>query len=118
PGTPLAFTVSGQKQKFFTLFDLASDGTVNFLYPLETSGGSDPAEIPLDKPYRLDLTVQPPFGADHLVAIASDRKLTGLHQALASFEGKPAAAELGRVLGQAVTGSDFQIGIYPSFTAP
>jgi hypothetical protein len=60
--------------------------------------------------------VAPPFGADHLVAILSAEPLTALHGLLAEADGKP-SAQLAARLGDALDGKNYQIGIYPSFTA-
>ncbi|MFN3076344.1 MAG: caspase family protein [Alphaproteobacteria bacterium] len=117
-GDAVAFTVSGHRMPYLTLFNLASDGTVNFLYPQTGGGNRDSLTIPVDKPYRLDLTVQPPFGADHLVAITSREAMPELHAALAALDNTAAADRVGTVLEKQLVGKDYQIGIHPSFTAP
>jgi uncharacterized caspase-like protein len=115
-GTTLDFQIPAQTYANLTLFDLASDGTVQFLYPLNTADHRDDLAIESGKPYSLPLKVSPPFGADNLVAILSAEPLTALHAVLQDADGKP-ATQLGAKLSAALSGKSYQIGIYPSFTA-
>lgn len=117
-GEKAVLTVKDQSYGYFTLFALGSDGTVNFLYPLTDDKYKDPLEIPKDKPYTLDLVVQPPFGADHFVGISSDKPLTALHQQLKSMDGKPMAAALVPVLSKELAGQTYQLSIHGVYTAP
>jgi hypothetical protein len=115
-GAQVSFQISPGTYTNLTLFDLASDGTVQFLYPLNTKDHKDPLQIDGTRPYALPLTVAPPFGADHLVAILSAEPLTSLHGLLVEADGKP-SAQLAAKLGDVLDGKNYQIGIYPSFTA-
>lgn len=117
-GAAVTFMVGSRSHSYLTIFNLASDGTVGFLYPLQQGGNKDPMQVPLGAEYRLAIRVEPPFGADHLVAIASDEALAGLHRRLAALDGKAAAGEIGRLLAEELSGRKYQIGIHPSFTAP
>lgn len=117
-GQQVAFTVDGQRGTFLTLFNLSSDGTINFLYPLDTGRNKDPLEIAVNRPYRLDLKVEPPFGADHLVAIISAEPLTALHRNLAALDGKPDIVPLANALTEGVGDKPVQVGIHASFSAP
>lgn len=112
-GEHLAFAIEGQKLPYMTLFNLGSDGTVNFLYPQ----ANDPQQVPLDRPYKLELSVEPPFGADHLVAILTDKPATEFHKRLAALDGKPSAVALADALNSLNT-LDAQVGIHAAFTAP
>ena len=117
-GAQIAFTIEGHSQTYLTLFNLASDGTVNFLYPQDDGKNKDPLQIPAQRQYRLDLKAQAPFGADHLVAITSGEPLTELHKQLLALDNTPSAAKLTDVLSKSLTGKTYQIGVHPSFTAP
>ena len=56
---------------YFILFNIAFDGTVQFQFPLKGD------TVPLTGAnFNLPLKVQKPFGADHVVAIVSDERLT------------------------------------------
>ncbi len=80
-GDRITIVIGGYRHPYFTLLNLASDGTVNFVYPVETGTLHDSLTLPPGSEYRLPLQVTPPFGADHFIAIASAAALTGLHQA-------------------------------------
>lgn len=116
-GNQVALTVGGHESPNFTLLNLASDGSVNFLYPLRGGQYNDPLQIPAGRPYRLELAVQPPFGADHFIAIASDQPLAGLHTALKALDGQPAAARVAQLLTEHLAGQRFQLGVHVFYTA-
>ena len=70
---------------YLVLFDIANDGTVQFLYPYE-----DGEDAPLDTgtPYRIeDVAVTGPFGADLLVAVTTRSPLAPMVAALAALDG-------------------------------
>jgi len=113
---PVSLILSGQRHPYFTLFNLASDGTVNFLYPLKTEGYNDPLQIPPGQPYRLDLSVQPPFGEDHFVGLASDVPLEKLHATLARLNGTQDVAELLEILKTQLATQDVQVGMRGVYT--
>ncbi len=117
PGDKISFSIEGHNKTFFTLFNIASDGTINFIYPLNTAEVKDPLEIPLGKPYLVPLVVDAPYGADHLVAIASGDPLTELHKALREIDGKPAARSFEPILLKQLEGRTYQIGIHGAYTA-
>jgi hypothetical protein len=114
-GEELTLKVERTRYPYFTLFNLASDGSVNFLYP---SLPSDAPALPPGQPYPLALAVAPPFGADHFVAISSSVELKDLHQALKEANGKRPDWE--RLMGQiraSLKGVDYQLGLHSTFTA-
>lgn len=109
-GEEFTLEIGGHGRPYFTLFNLGFDGTVNFLYPLDNAQIRDPLQIPLDRPQSLTLRVDPPFGADHFVAVSSAAPLTGLHRELASMDGQPAAARAADALERALRGQSAEIG--------
>lgn len=115
-GERLTLQVSGNEATYFTLLNLAADGTVNFLYPLAGGPDSDPLQIPKGKPYRLMFSVEPPFGADHFIAITSTSPLTALHKELVALDGRPAAAEVAAALSRHLTGQTVELGIHGVYT--
>lgn len=113
----LTLNIGGHRNTAFTLFNLAADGTVNFLYPLDDGRIKDPPQIPAGKPYPLKLTVTPPFGADHFVALASAKPLEALHRDLKALDGKPAAAQVAALLTRHLDGQNYEIGVHGVYSA-
>ena len=98
-----------------TLLGLSGNGVVHYLYPLP----SDPVELPLGQPFRLELEVTPPFGADHVVAVSSDKPLAALNAALHALDGRPTAGRAVELLAEASAGTEgWWSGIQGLFTIP
>jgi hypothetical protein len=113
-GTRLAFAAAGMRYPNLILVNLGGDGTVQFLYPRP----GDPVAVNISRPYVLnDFTVTPPYGADHLVAIASEQPLTELAATLRRLDGQRAARELAALLAQ-LPPAGVQVGVQGIFTAP
>ncbi|MEI8396757.1 MAG: caspase family protein [Rhodospirillaceae bacterium] len=116
-GAKLTFLVDGHDQTYLTVFNLGADGTINFLYPLNNAEVKDPLQIPIGRTYTVPLVVEPPFGADHLVAIVSDQSLDRLHRTLQLFDGKTQAAALEpALLKELESMKSYRIGIHGSYT--
>lgn len=79
---------------YATVFNLASDGTVQLIYPL---GGED-GKLDQQAGERglLELEVTAPFGTDHLVAVMTDRPADYLLAALRAADRTRAAARVVR----------------------
>ena len=76
-----------------TVFNLASDGTIQPLYPL----AEHDADGPLDAPGGLPLVetmVVPPFGADHVVAVVSAGDPAELRGLVRALDGQRGAGKL------------------------
>lgn len=114
-GSRIEVRIEGMEHPFLTLLNIASDGTVNFLYPL--AAYNDPPAVPLGRTQSFTLEVEAPFGADHFVAIASDRELRALHAELATLDGTRAVNRLRPLLTRDRLGLH-QIGIHGLYTAP
>jgi len=79
-------------RRYATVFNLASDGMVEFLYPLEGDGeGVLPANGTLSV---LETLVVPPFGVDHVVAVATPEIPEQLRALLRGTDGQRAAERL------------------------
>lgn len=114
-GENISFVVDNLHYPYFTLFNLATDGTVNFLYP--NAEFNDSPSIATDRPYKLDLTVSAPFGADYFIAIASQQPLTALHESLKQMQNTSASLDkLSEALENALKDDKYQIGTHASFT--
>jgi len=116
-GERVTLLVGGNRHPYFTLINLAADGTVNFLYPVEDGKTHDSQTIPPGGPYKLELTVTPPFGADHFIAVASAAPLTELHGELKAIDGKQEAASILDLFDKYLAGQDWQIGLHAVFSA-
>ncbi len=107
-GRIITFTTDPVRYSHVTVINLAPDGTVKFLYPLPT----DPKRWRVGKPYRLRLRAMAPFGADHLIVIASKRSLSALYAQLRRVP----AAQLPRLLRQALTAMRHEIAVQGLYT--
>ncbi len=90
--------------RYLTIVDIAGDGTVQNLYPFP----GRPAEtgtIAPDFMLERELRVQPPYGADHVIVIATAEEPVALRNALRGMEGRQAASEAVRAITIAITGS-------------
>lgn len=115
-GDRVTLSVAGNQGRFFTLLNLGSDGTVNFLYPRAGGPDSDPPAIPRDGPYRLPFTVQPPYGADHFIAITTTEPLPALHRDLLALDGRSAAARVAPLLSRHLAGRTVELGVHGVYT--
>ena len=98
-----------------TLIGLSGNGVVHYLYPLP----SDPVEVPVGRPFRLELEVTPPFGADHVVAVSAASPLTALNSTLDALDGRPAARRTAALLAEvAARAEGWSSGIQGLFTVP
>jgi hypothetical protein len=97
-GTTVKLTLSRTERsagtRYATVFNLASDGTVQLLYPL--AGEGDGAFSARDTVSILETSVVAPYGVDHIVAVATPEIPTQLRAALRTADGSRAA---GRLLG-------------------
>ena len=114
-GETVSVTLGAAAHRYLTLFNLPPDGKVEFLYP------RTPAERDIDmreNPFVLPLQIKdPPFGAEHLVAILSDRPLDELHAALAAAAQPKAAIALPELIKGSLAGQGISIGIAGLFTS-
>ncbi|MBF0179190.1 MAG: caspase family protein [Magnetococcales bacterium] len=117
-GERVTLETRDQQYPFLTLFNIASDGVINYLYPIDDGKIKDPLQIPVNQPHTLDLNVEPPFGADHFVVILSEKPLAGLHADLTGMNGKKLVTQLEASLDRHLKGASHQIGIHGVYTGP
>jgi hypothetical protein len=109
-GSEIAIYSEPLKQPYVTVIDIAPDGALQLLYPLP----SDPQQWPMGQPYRIDrIGVREPFGADHILLVASDKPLTALQRSVRSLPTLQLPAQLEEELG----GADYQIALTGLYTA-
>ncbi|MCY4319252.1 MAG: caspase family protein [Alphaproteobacteria bacterium] len=114
-GNQIEVEIGGLEHPYLTLLGLSGNGTVHYLYPLLT----DPTEVPVGQPFRLELKVTPPFGADHIVALAAGTNQTTLNAHLAQLNGSVAAAFAAELIAKARARTQgWQSGVQGLFTAP
>lgn len=117
-GEQIAIQLSGHKHPKLTAFNLAVDGTVQFILPAPTD--PDPryhGNLRKDQPVRFPLKVVAPFGADHLVALSAPTQNRRLINVLKRLDGRKAAGQLRPLLRAALDGKTFQLGYTGIFTA-
>ena len=114
-GTVVSITLDGHRHRYLTLFNLAADGTVQFLYPKP----GDAKTVATDQPFKLADSTQiiSPFGADHLVAVVTPTEPTDFQTRLRGLDGRPEADALDRVLRETDWGH-YQMGVLGLYTAP
>ncbi|HEX2528858.1 MAG TPA: caspase family protein [Geminicoccus sp.] len=113
-GSRVGLSIDGIGQPFLTLVNLANNGTVQFLFPVD----ADPDVVQVGRPFELGpIDVVAPFGADHLVALATPDAPEELRARLRSLDQQPAALEAGRAIMENIGRQHAQIGILGIFTA-
>jgi uncharacterized caspase-like protein len=94
------------------LFNIAGDGTVQPLYPI----GSDPPIVTLPD-HHLKVRVREPFGADQVIAITADRRMSALEQALKQMSQRRASVQMLKLV-ERYAPADARIGTIGLYTAP
>jgi hypothetical protein len=113
-GEIVQFRAEDVKGKWIILFNIATDGKIQFLFP--RSNDRVPAE---ETTFPLDMKVRPPFGADHLVAIASNARLPKLEEAISAFDNKTASGQIPGILRNHLSEEpSARIGFAGLFTLP
>lgn len=113
-GTHLMLVATGRHYPYLALFNITGNGTLQFLYPLAER--SDPPAIDPEAPYRLPLDVTAPFGADHIVAVASAQEQSELLATLRRLDGRREVAPAVQELRRSASNSQVRIGIQGIFT--
>jgi Caspase domain len=113
-GEEFDVTLTGARYPYLTMFNLPPDGHVEFYVP------KDDAEKVTDwraKPFLQRFRVQdPPFGAEHLVAILTEEPAVALHEALTQMSNTDQAAGLSALLSTVLAGRSFQAGVVAIYT--
>lgn len=114
PGDVVAFAMSGARLPYLTLFNLPPDGRVEFFWPLsEQEVGADWRGRPFSEKFRVD---QPPYGAEHIVAILTAEPALALHAALKSMPTAGTAGGLAATLRTVLGKTPFQAGVVGVYT--
>jgi hypothetical protein len=114
----ISFRAEGVLDKYVILFNVASDGTVQFLYP-KSQGDERKVPTPDIRPRPDNITVVAPFGADHIVAIVSDKQLSPLEEAVKAFDETRASGRMPAILRKYLPDDQsVRIGLTGLFTVP
>ena len=113
-GERIGFEIADIQLPYLVFFSLSGDGTLHYHYPWP----EDPERVPPGRPVKVEFDGPPPFGADHLIAVASDQSLGELAALLKSLDGKPAPRPAVEVVLEAIRQGRRQLGIQGLFTAP
>ncbi len=120
-GSRFTFSLSGHEYRHITVFNLALDGKVQYLIPepnhheVAYHGIATPGTT-----YEFPLQVYGPgpFGAEHLVVLASEKPLEGLQASIRELDQMPRARDLRDALHRHLEGQTFQAGSVTLFSAP
>jgi Caspase domain len=111
-GQTVEINLSDVAGRAVVLFNISGDGATQMLYPL----GTDASPVGSTN-LRLSLRVREPFGAEQVVAITSNQRISDLEQVLSQLNGR-------RLPGQAIKSlqrflpPDARIGSVGFFSAP
>lgn len=115
-GARLTCIVGGMRHPHFVLFNITGDATVQHLYPLRRQ--RDPPKIDISRPFVVPpMEVKPPFGADHVVAIAAASPLDRLTDTLETIDGRRAVNLLFKVFADLMRMRNIQVGAQAIYTA-
>jgi hypothetical protein len=112
-GDRVSFDVSRDRQPYLTLVDLNANGNVQLIWPLVQAG--DDAG-PSNEPLRFAAPVTEPFGADYVIAIASDKPLSDLNAQLAPLHNSRDPEQFYAALAGASITNDLWVGINALFS--
>ena len=104
--------VGNMQGRSLILFNIAGDGTVQVLYPI----GADLPTIPTAE-YSFQVKVREPFGADQIVAITSDKRMSELEQVLPQLNRRRNALQMIKMM-QRLAPSNARIGSAGLYSAP
>lgn len=114
-GEIITLEFSGGTRRYLTLFNLPPNGRIEFLLPANN------VEAEEDWRRRTEtLQVQvadPPYGAEHLIAILTDERPTALQSALAAMSEDEGAEGLAALLMSLLEAGEVQVGILGIYTA-
>ena len=111
-GEQVEIAIHGLAGRSLILFNIAGDGTLQFIYPL----GSDPPIIE-NSEHRITLQVREPFGADRIVSVSARQRQTDLEQAIRQLDRRRNPLKISQLVDRYDT-ADLRVGLIGLFTAP
>lgn len=111
--------IARRRFEHLVVFNMTGTGKVSLLYPVTLKSGPDPRQLPVDGPgFRPRFDIRPPFGSDHIVAVASAAPADALVEALKLADGSLKTMDAMAAVEQSLDKGEAQIGFLPSFTGP
>jgi hypothetical protein len=110
---PVRLVVDGRRHPYLSLFNITSDATVEWLYPV--TPGDSPAPDP-GTALALEVFVLPPFGAEHLVAIETPDPHDGVLRALNRHQGGVDFRAFWTDMHHALRDRPHAVAVHPFFT--
>jgi hypothetical protein len=107
-GEEVTTVVRGLKHKHYVLFNIAGDGTVQFL--------DDRSDLRPGADVSVRVRVSPPFGADHAIIINAVRPLTDWVNLLRRIDKRRASRAVSDALERETPGPDILFGMQGIFT--
>ncbi len=118
-GAQVSVTLDGHEHPRISVFNLGTDGTVQFLIPWPPSPDSRyHGRVEVGQTFSLPFCIREPFGADHLVVISSPEGTPRLDRRLDALHDRKAASLLRDELPQLLKDVRFQVGTVGLFTTP
>jgi hypothetical protein len=115
-GEQITFRADDVKGKWIILFNVAGDGTIQFQYPKPWDKNGPSASSIFQLP---GIQVMPPLGADHVVAIVSEKRLPGIEDEIKAFDNVRAAGRIPSLLHKHLPSDQLvRIGFAGLFTTP
>ncbi|MCL2385216.1 MAG: caspase family protein [Alphaproteobacteria bacterium] len=111
-GDQVEVSIRGIAGRSLILFNIASDGTLQFIYPL----GSDPPVIG-NTEHRMTLQVREPYGADEIVSISAPERQTELEQALKQLDRRRTPLKISQLV-ERFDQADLKVGVIGLYAAP
>jgi hypothetical protein len=108
----IAVEIGNLAGRALVLFNIAGDGTVQLLYPMDAD-----SRIVKDDLYRLPVRVRGPFGSDLVIAVTSEQPMPMLEQALKPLNQRRGALAALKAV-ERYRPVDGRIGSTGIFTAP
>jgi hypothetical protein len=111
-GTRIEIEVDQLTDRYLVLFNLSGNGNVQLLYPL----GSDSPQR-RDPKYGVEFQVREPYGADLIIAVTANQRLTELERLLRQSSRQISPERLADVLSKGESQA-LRVGYVGVFTAP
>jgi hypothetical protein len=111
-GEQVEIAIHGLAGRSLILFNIAGDGTLQFMYPL----GSDPPVIEHSE-HRVTLQVREPFGTDQIVSVSATQRQEELEQAIRQLDRQRNPLKAAELV-ERYDGADVFVGMVGLFTAP
>ncbi len=116
-GSQVSVTLEGHEHPRISVFNLGTDGTVQFLIPWPPSPDNRyHGRVEVGQTFSLPFCIREPFGADHLVVISSPDGTPRLDRRLDALHDRKAASLLLNELPQLLEDVRFQVGTVGLFT--